>query len=349
MIETGTGDLLKAPVEALVNTVNTVGVMGKGLALQFRQAFPANYAAYKKACDRKELEPGRMFVFDTGLLTGPRIIINFPTKRHWKGKSKIEDVKTGLRDLVRILSERRVKSVAVPPLGCGQGGLAWQEVRPLIVKALGELETRVLLFGPEDGTRQASDMVVNTAKPKLTPARAALLLSMSRYGEPGTTFTKLELQKLCYFQMVAGEPSLVSSAKFEPQQYGPYSEPLNHLLQRMEGHFIRGYGDRTVPSSVVLLPAATKEATLYLSTLPDTRRRAERVNTLIKNFEAPHGLELLATAHWVATKDSPTTDIEMVTARVHEWSERKREKFPREHIEVAMRRLDSNGWFATGH
>ncbi|RKG96005.1 type II toxin-antitoxin system antitoxin DNA ADP-ribosyl glycohydrolase DarG [Corallococcus carmarthensis] len=150
MIEAGTGDLLKADVEALVNAVNTEGVMGKGIALQFKQAFPGNFKAYKQACDRKEVRPGSMFVFDQkGLAGAPRYIINFPTKRHWRSPSRIEDVESGLVDLVRVIQELRISSIAVPALGCGNGGLSWSEVEPLITAALGNLEgVRLMLFAP---------------------------------------------------------------------------------------------------------------------------------------------------------------------------------------------------------
>src|SRR5690349_8544281 len=125
MIEHKAGDLLRADVEALVNTVNTVGIMGKGVALQFRQAYPDNYAAYRKACTHGEVQIGKMFVFATGYLTNPRLIINFPTKRDWRSKSRLEDIEAGLIDLVAVVRSERITSIAIPPLGCGNGGLQW--------------------------------------------------------------------------------------------------------------------------------------------------------------------------------------------------------------------------------
>src|SRR6266850_4231018 len=133
MIELKRGDILEAKADALVNTVNCVGVMGRGIALQFRKAFPENFKVYEAACERKEVEPGTMLVFETGRLTGPRYIINFPTKRHWKGKSRMEDIDAGLPALVEEIKKRGIRSVAVPPLGCGLGGLNWNDVRPRIV------------------------------------------------------------------------------------------------------------------------------------------------------------------------------------------------------------------------
>ena len=125
MIEYAQGDMLKCEAEALVNTVNCVGVMGRGIAVQFKKMFPENFAAYAAACKRKEVQPGRMFVFETDELTFPRIIINFPTKRHWRGKSRIEDIESGLMALVATIRERGICSVAIPPLGSGLGGLDW--------------------------------------------------------------------------------------------------------------------------------------------------------------------------------------------------------------------------------
>src|ERR1044072_5928695 len=174
MIEHKTGNLLDAQAEALVNTVNTVGVMGKGIALQFRQAFPENYEAYRKACEHKEVQPGRMFVFDTGKFY-PRYIVNLPTKRHWKGKAKIEDVQSGLVDLIATVKRLGIKSIAVPPLGCGNGGLRWEQVQPLIEAAFAEVpDVRVLLYGP-DGAPEAEKMRTATKRPNMTAGRAALM------------------------------------------------------------------------------------------------------------------------------------------------------------------------------
>ncbi|MBZ4334351.1 macro domain-containing protein [Corallococcus sp. AS-1-12] len=343
MIEAGTGDLLRAEVEALVNTVNTEGVMGKGIALQFKQAFPDNFKAYKKACDREEVRPGTMFVFDQGgLAGGPRYIINFPTKRHWRAKSRIEDIESGLRDLVRVIKERKIASIAVPPLGCGNGGLRWSEVEPLITNALGGLEgVRVQVFAPA-GSPPAKSMRVSTERPKMTPGRAGLLGLMAKYGEPGTTFTRMEIQKLAYFLQVGGEPLRL---EFVRHHYGPYAEQLNHVLERLEGHFIRGYGDRTGPSEIVPEPGGVEEAMNYLDALPETLARLERVARLFKGLESPYGAELLATVHWVCTHEpSVAGEVSKVIAAVHAWSDYKRARFQPRHVEVAWMRLRSEGW-----
>ena len=143
------GDILKADVDAIVNTVNCVGFMGRGIAAQFSRAFPANLKAYEAACKRQEVQPGKMFIFKTGQLMNPRFIINFPTKRHWRGKSQIKDIEAGLVALHDDILRLDIRSIAVPPLGCGLGGLDWASVRPLIERALAPLShVDVLIYEP---------------------------------------------------------------------------------------------------------------------------------------------------------------------------------------------------------
>lgn len=343
MIEEASGNLLEADVEALVNTVNTVGVMGKGIALQFRRAFPENYEAYKRACSRNEVQPGRMFVVPTGGLAGPRFIINFPTKRHWKAGSRLSDIEAGLKDLVRVIREENIRSIAIPPLGCGNGGLNWEEVRPRILDALAPLEgVRVLLLSPQ-GTPPASTMRVRTQRPHMTPGRASLVQLLDSYTQAAVEgSTKLVVQKIVYFLQEAGEEMRL---QFNKAPYGPYSEALNPALQRMEGHFIRGYGDRSGPADIYPLPDAVAEAAALLRTHPETQQRVERICALLKGFESPHGLELLATVHWIArSQPSVARELEPVTREVHGWSERKQRAFSPFQIQVAWERLREQGW-----
>jgi O-acetyl-ADP-ribose deacetylase (regulator of RNase III) len=344
MIEHKTGNLLDAQAEALVNTVNTVGVMGKGIALQFRQAFPENYEAYRKACDQKEVQPGRMFVFDTRKLH-PRYIVNFPTKRHWKGKAKIEDVQSGLVALIDTVKRLDIKSIAVPPLGCGNGGLRWEQVQPLIEAAFAEVpDVRVLLYGP-DGAPEAEKMRTATKRPNMTAGRAALMAVLENYALPGYRLSMLEVQKLAYFLQVAGQQLKLNFIK---ERYGPYAETVHHVLQRIDGHFIKGYGDRSqgaAAGTISLLPEAKSEAAAFLMSDAETLERLEHVTRLIEGFEYPYGLELLATVHWVTQEDEAAKqDAGAAVERVHEWSERKRTTFSPEHITLAWNRLRDGGW-----
>jgi len=297
MIEFTKGNLLEADVEALVNTVNTVGVMGKGIALQFRQAFPENYEAYRKACKRGEVKIGKMFVVATGRLTNPRYVINFPTERHWRNKSRLEDIKKGLEDLVRVVKEKDIRSIAIPPLGCGFGGLRWEEVRPLIVKAFESLpDVQVLIYEPYQAPA-ADQMKIATKRPRLTKGRAALIVLIDRYAIPGYRLTHLEIQKLAYFFQCAGELLRLNYVK---HKYGPYAENLHFVLQRLEGHYLRGYGDRSRRAEIYFLPGAKEEAEAFLQSYPETLQRIDRVARLIYGFETPYGMELLATVHWLA-------------------------------------------------
>jgi O-acetyl-ADP-ribose deacetylase (regulator of RNase III) len=343
MIEEASGNLLEADVEALVNTVNTVGVMGKGIALQFRMAFPGNYEAYKRACERGEVQPGRMFIVPTGGLTNPRLIINFPTKRHWRDGSRLQDIEAGLEDLVRVIRDEGIRSVAVPPLGCGNGGLRWEEVRPRILDALAPLKgVRVLLFSPQ-GAPPASAMRVRTQRPRMTPGRAGLVQLLESYTQAAAEgSTKLVVQKIAYFLQEAGEGMRLPFGK---APYGPYSEALNPALQRMEGHFFRGYGDRSGPADIYPLPDVVAEAAALLNQHPETQQRVERTRALLKGFESPYGLELLATVHWVArSQPEVAKELEAVTREVHGWSERKQGAFSAFQIQVAWQRLLEHGW-----
>jgi O-acetyl-ADP-ribose deacetylase (regulator of RNase III) len=341
MIEHVTGNLLESDAEAFVNTVNTVGVMGKGIAFQFRQAFPENYTVYRAACERGEVQPGRMLVVPTGQMGNPRYIINFPTKRHWKGKSRMEDIESGLPALVAAVQEYGMHSVAVPPLGCGNGGLDWNAVRPKIEAAFAALsDVHVLLYAPA-GAPDADEMRVNTSRPRMTPGRAAIIALMKLYAMPGYRLTLLEIQKLAYFLQVAGESLKLSFVK---GTYGPYSEVLQHVLQRMEAHFIRGYGDRSREASIRWLPPADSEAEAFLRDHPLTQTRLDQVAQLIEGFETPYGMELLATVHWLvndepALKDDPAA----IVRAVHSWNAHKQAFIPH-HIQTAWSRLREVGW-----
>lgn len=342
MVEIRSGNILDADAEALVNTVNTVGVMGKGIALQFRQAFPQNYEVYRRACERSEVQPGKMLVVSTDRLDNPRYVVNFPTKRHWKGKSRIEDIESGLEALVAEIRRLNIGSIAIPPLGCGNGGLDWEVVRPMILHAVAAVpEVQVLLYPPR-GAPVLEEMPVATARPSMTPSRAALLSLMVDYGIPGYRLTLLEVQKLAYFLQVAGQPLRL---QFVRHKYGPYAETLNHVLQRIEGHFIRGYGDRSREASIRVIPEAVEEATRFLSGDAETAGRLERVRRLIEGFETPYGMELLATIHWVAqTESAARNDAEEAVRLVQEWSGRKRRTFLPQHIRTACRQLHAHGW-----
>ena len=339
------GNILKADVEALVNTVNTVGVMGKGIALQFRQAYPANYEAYRKACERGEVQIGRMFVFSTGQLR-PSLIINFPTKQDWRGKARIEFIDKGLEDLVQVIRKHEIRSLAVPPLGCGNGGLDWADVRPRIEQALATIPGIDAQVYEPVGAPKPDEMPVKTKMPRLTPVRAALLALIKGYSLPGYRVTMLEVEKLAYLLQEAGEPMRLRFAKGE---YGPYAEVLHHVLRDMEGHYLRGYGDRSGATLIRLAPDADEKTSAFLKHYPESLERLSLVADLISGFETPYGMELLATIHWTGNEDPKVqTDSDAAITAVRAWNERKRLMFRSEHIRFAWERLRAFNWLRGG-
>lgn len=344
MIELTSGDILKDDSEAIVNTVNCVGIMGRGIALQFKNAWPENFKAYEAACLRQEVQPGRMFIFETGHLTNPRYIINFPTKRHWRGKSRMQDIDAGLHALVNELRQRGITSVAIPPLGSGLGGLEWEEVRPRIEAALAVLpDVHVRVFEPK-GAPEADRMQHRREVPKMTPGRAALIELMSRYirGLLDPSITLLEVHKLMYFMQSAGQPLRLNYVK---GPYGPYGENLRHVLKAIEGHMVAGYADGgdAPDKPLTLVPGAEDEAAQFLGDHATTRERLARVSELVDGFESPYGLELLATVHWVASEPGASNEPQDVVQRVHAWNERKRQFTPRQ-IAIALETLQHKGW-----
>lgn len=338
------GNLLKQDdVDAIVNTVNCVGVMGKGIALQFKNKWPANYQQYEVACKHKLVKTGQMFIYDSGGLVKPNFIINFPTKDHWRGDSKIEYIQNGLHDLIHHIRQLNIKSIAIPPLGCGNGGLDWAEVRPLIEKAFSNIpDVEVRLFEPA-GAPAAKEMEVKTSKPKMTDGRAAILKTIETYRDIGYGLSKIEVQKLAYFLQEAGENLKLT---FKKHTYGPYSDQLRHALNHMEGHYIVGLGDGVVESEIEPVVEALEEAESYIANTGNKNlsERINRISTLIDGFQSPYGMELLATVHWVATQDPKVNSAASATTAAHAWNSRKQQLMTPNHIKVAWTRLESQGW-----
>ncbi|MDA1311913.1 MAG: macro domain-containing protein [Acidobacteria bacterium] len=343
MIEFKSGDILKDDAEALVNTVNCVGVMGRGIALQFKKAFPRNFKAYSEACRHEAVQPGRMFVFETGKLTSPRYIINFPTKRHWRGKSRMSDIEAGLEALVETLRKKHIRSVAIPPLGSGLGGLDWPEVKERIEAAMEPLtDVHIAIYEP-DGAPSSEQMTHSRDVPKMTAGRAALVELMHRYlaGLLDPFVTLLEVHKLMYFIQEAGEPLRL---EFHQAPYGPYAENLRHVLNAIEGHLVSGYDDGgdAPDKHLKLVPGATEDAARFLERHAETRARFDKVTALVEGFETPFGLELLSTVHWVI-KHEAAVDLDDVIAHTYAWSPRKKQFTPRQ-IGIAVNVLAKKGW-----
>ncbi|MFI6067933.1 macro domain-containing protein [Micromonospora sp. NPDC051227] len=346
MIEDGHGNLLTAEVDALVNTVNTVGVMGKGIALQFKRAFPANFRAYRAACARGEVRLGEVWTFDNAVLGHRRYILNFPTKGHWRGRSHLEDIVAGLGSLVEVVNERGITSIAIPALGCGNGGLQWSDVRPLIEQAAARMpNVRVVVFAPEGAPAPAA-MPNATPAPALTPLRAVLLIAIARYldrarlQEVREGISELEIQKLAYFLQVLGTPLKLA---FNRGTYGPYAPTLGHVLDSLEGHYLSGIGDRSAPvtqfAPINPLPQSVEAAETALRGEDEIVRRVNELLELVDSFETPYSLELLATVHFASVQAPLTAEPAELADRVASWSLRKARMFTDKHVRVAAARL----------
>jgi O-acetyl-ADP-ribose deacetylase (regulator of RNase III) len=342
-IKLTTGDLLEQRVDAIVNTVNTVGIMGKGIALQFKRKWPGNAKAYEAACKRNEVVPGQMFVFDNGGLVEPKFIINFPTKRHWREPSRMLDIDAGLVDLIAQVKRLGIRSIAIPPLGCGNGGLDWNDVRPRIEAAFKKLpQVDVRLFAPSD-VQGVRELAPEAERPKMTPGRAAILKVLSIYREMRYPLSQIEVQKLAYFLVRAGQN--LGRLTFKKHTYGPYARELRYVLTKMDGAYLRGVGDGTKPSEITIVGSALDEAEALLASQEDreTTERVERIARLIDGFETPYGMELIGTVHWVATENLGV-DYDDIVRAVQDWNKRKREIMKPAHIRAAYDRLVAEKW-----
>lgn len=340
MIEYKNGDILREDVEAIVNTVNCVGIMGRGLALQFKNKFPQNFKEYQLACTNKEVQLGKMFVHQTGQLINPKYIINFPTKGHWKQNSKIEDISNGLDDLITIIEKYSIKSIAIPPLGSGLGGLDWNQVKKLIEEKLKNINCTIILFEPLE---QKIEKSITKEIPKMTAGRAALIGLMDRYlkGLMDPFISLIEVHKLMYFMQESGEELRL---KYKKAQFGPYADNLRHVLNTIEGHFISGYedGGDAPTKQLKLIPKAVEDAKNYLTNKKNTNENFVKVAKLVDGFETPFGLELLSTVHWVV-KNENASNLEEVISKIYNWNERKKQ-FSRKQIQIALDTLVKNDW-----
>ncbi len=352
MISYTQGNLLDAHVEALVNTVNTVGVMGKGIALMFKEKYGHNFDLYAAACKAKKVKVGQMFVTETGELDDPRWIINFPTKDHWKGNSRLEWVESGLEDLKSVLRERNIRSVAIPPLGAGNGGLDWPTVKARIDAALSELDdVEVIVFEPTD---KYQNVAKRAGVQKLTPARALVAEAVRRYWVLGMECSLLEVQKLAWFlERSLKHLGLRDGLKlnFVAHRYGPFAPNLNHLLNSLDGSYLRS--DKRIadagPLDVIGFDDARKELVQgYLkSEAKDVTPALELACQVIDGFESPYGMELLASVDWLLSREGVAPDVPALLQGLADWpadsaagaGKRKSKIFDERSVCIALRRL----------
>ena len=330
------GNILQADYQALINTVNTVGVMGKGIALAFKKSFPANYKEYRKAFEAGELEIGKMFVHNTGQIT-PQLIINFPTKKHWRHKSKLEYIESGLDDLIRVITKYNIRSLAIPPLGCGNGGLQWSVVKPLIEQKLSPVADKVDITIYEPGYADEKLRATKSIT-SLTPTRAIYLTLLRQYELLGEELSTLAVQKLAYLLQRSGEKLKLD---FEKGHYGPYAPKLNKMLEAFKPHYVSYEGDLSKPAThLKLVQERSQEVQAYVNTeLSESQKeRLTKMASFIEGFESAFGLELLGTVAF-ALDGCPTCSKQEITDEIQNWTTRKRELMTPHLISVSYNRV----------
>ena len=336
MIHSCNGNILEASAQALVNPVNCVGVMGKGLARQFKLAYPEVYSDYRRAVKAGQVVLGKMHWVKLQSIWEPQYIINFPTKGHWRASSKLSDIEAGLVDLLQVIRELEITSIAIPPLGSGLGGLDWKEVRALILKAFDALpDCRLLLYEGFQSPMQ------RPSHSPLTSKRAIFLELMDRYRALDYPLTRLVAQKIAYFMQVFGEPLKLN---FVADTYGPYDADLDKVLKALDGQYLHNSKTNRHDDEIELIESKLPEVKALLAKDAQAAALVEQLARFIQGYESPYGLELLSTVHWVVAEDPELAkDPQACLEAIHQWSEHKRALFKAYHVETALNQLTELG------
>ena len=341
MLTFTTGDIFESKAEALVNTVNTVGVMGKGIALQFKRRYPANFAAYHKACSQQALDIGQLLIFQDHDQQGRRTIINFPTKRHWRQPSQYSYIEQGLEALKLAIAKHGLQSIAIPPLGCGQGGLDWIKVRSMIANALGDTHADIMVYEPNPKIQAQLLQSEPPSTGKLTPARAMLLEAQFLYEREGAQTNLFVATKLAYFLQRLGQPLQL---EFKPHFYGPYNPKVAHVMSHLNGSFLSGMEQGAPrPFETIYLDYKRRpELLTYLQQelTPAEQERLHHLSALLMGFESVYSLEVLATVDYLRTYQAATT-VQAITESAAAWSDRKRDMLQPGHVQIALAHLDA--------
>lgn len=330
-------NIFEKEVDAIINTVNCVGIMGKGIALQFKQLYPDNFKQYKKACDKKEIIPGKMFVYDNGFLNKPNYIINFPTKNHWREKSKIEYITTGLNDLCKVIEKLKIKSISIPPLGCGNGGLDWNIVKKYIVEKLSQYsDIDCYIYEPINNFTN----IQNKEKATLTSFRAVFLKSIQIYNDALYELSSIEIQKLVYFINLLMKNGKL---KYTKAPYGPFCANLHNAIDNLSGYYITGLKDGTEVNHIKLCDGILSEVDDFIANSTENLSQyIEKIKQIISGFETPFGMELLGTVHWVVAQEGARNIDEAIT-KVHNWNDRKKQLMSPQDITIAYNHLKMCG------
>lgn len=339
MIQYVTGNILNSSAQALVNTVNTMGVMGKGVALQFKKVYHNNYRAYENACKNNEVQVGKMFVtVDSSTASGEKIIINFPTKTNWRKPSEYKYIEDGLEDLVKTINKHAIKSIAIPPLGAGNGGLKWEKVKRIIEEKLGHLDIDILVFEPTAEIQEH----LRKERVKLTDARALLLYVLYDLVKNGEYVSEFSSEKVCYFLQKFGAEKYLK-LQFEPYFYGPYSGKVRYVLNALNGSYLMGYSDMNKKpfEPLTLISDAYETVKTYVENNSELLKIVDNTTIFLRGFYSDFALELLSSIDYIATQEK-TLDMEVISQELEKWSDRKRSMFSNpKYLTISLRHLQN--------
>ena len=340
MIHYLTGNIFDSDAMALVNTVNLEGVMGKGVALQFRNRFPENYRVYRTACKNKSIDIGKLLIHKENSVWGEKIIINFPTKTDWRKPSEYVYIERGLTDLVRVIIDYNITSIAIPPLGAGNGGLNWEKVKELINRKLSDVNIDVFVYEP---TRAITEQM-RAERIKLTDARALLLFVLFDLVRHGEFVSEFSSEKICYFLQKFGAENIFK-LKFAPKYYGPYSGKVRYVLNALNGSYVMEYSDmnRKPFDSIFLIPDTYPDIERIV--LNDSRLSAiaERTKSFLDGFYSDFGLELLSSVDYIMSSYGKDSTNEQIYSHIIEWNQRKAKIFEDiRYINIAREKILAN-------
>lgn len=333
---------MDSKAEALVNTVNTDGIMGKGIALQFKNMFPVNFKIYAKACENEEIGIGKLLVTEEqSLLSGRKIIINFPTKTSWRKPAEYSYIEEGLKDLVRIIEERKIRSIAIPPLGAGNGGLSWNKVKLMLEKYFVDLDCDIYIYEPNAAIQE----VLKKERVKLTPARAMLLAVLYDLVRNGEFVSEFTAEKIAYFLQRFGAKDIFK-LEYQPNFYGPYSGKVKHVLYHLNGSYIMGYSskDKKPFEELGLVQDAEADVNEFLNKAENSEYKSivERTKDFLKGFYSTFGLELLSSIDFIIA-DKKVTSVEDIAYQLQQWSNRKKTLFSNpKFIQIGVKNIQSH-------
>lgn len=316
--------------------------MGKGIALQFKKAYPNNFKAYEEASKKAEIAIGKLFITrDSNLSSGEKIIINFPTKTDWRKPSEYEYIEKGLNDLIRIIGTKGIKSIAIPPLGAGNGGLKWEKVKTIIEQKLGDLNIEIFVYEP---TAQIKEHM-KKERVKLTDARALLLYILYDLVKNGEYVSEFSSEKVCYFLQKFGAEKYFKLA-YEPNFYGPYSGKVRFLLNAINGSYVMGYSDMDKKPFEPLTLVADGYDTVknHVESNQELLDIAQKTMEFLRGFYSDFALELLSSIDYIVMKQK-TFERQMVSQKLDEWSDRKRSMFSNpKYIDISLKHLQKTAF-----